>query len=161
MQSSIFVRHMPHAYTKSKGEPRKIHVENLEWSEFEVTYHLGVAEKPYSDVSSTWLSAFILVRKLTVHQLLLRYTILHRRNDIAKRLTHSLLAKVNKEAGLFSLAVDEQTDVKDSAQLLVVIRSPIQVLICVRIFFPWEHSRLVPVEKTSLLQLKISVFAMD
>ena len=31
--------------------------------------------------------------------------------------------KINKEASLFSLAVDESTDIKDSAQLLVFIRS--------------------------------------
>ena len=35
----------------------------------------------------------------------------------------SLQTKVNKEASLFSLAVDESTDIKDSAQLLVFIRS--------------------------------------
>ena len=52
-----------------------------------------------------------------------RYTIQHPRNDIAKQLTLPLQTKVNKEASLFSLAVDESTDIKDSAQLLVFIRS--------------------------------------
>ena len=67
-----------------------------------------------SDISLTWFSAFILVRKLTIPC---------RQNDIAKQLTLSLQTKVNKEASLFSLAVDESTDIKDSAQLLVFIRS--------------------------------------
>ena len=44
-------------------------------------------------------------------------------DDIAKQLSVSLQKKVNKEASLFSLAVDESTDIKDSAQLLVFIRS--------------------------------------
>ena len=45
---------------------------------YRVVYYLGVAGKPISmgnllsDVSSTYLSAFILVRKLTIHQLLSR-----------------------------------------------------------------------------------------
>ena len=54
---------------------------------------------------------------------LLRYMIQCFQNDIAKQLTLSLQTKVNKEASLFSLAVDESTDIKDSAQLLVFIRS--------------------------------------
>ena len=52
-----------------------------------------------------------------------RYTIQRRQNDIAKQLALSLQTKVNKEASLFLLAVDESTDIKDSTQLLVFIRS--------------------------------------
>ena len=50
-------------------------------------------------------------------------TIQRRQDDIAKQLSISLQTKVNKEASLFSLAVDESTDIKDSAQLLIFIRS--------------------------------------
>ena len=52
-----------------------------------------------------------------------RYTIQRRQDDIAKLLSLSLQTKVNKEASLLSLAVDKSTDIKDSAQLLVFIRS--------------------------------------
>ena len=57
-------------FTKSDNNPYE--------ASYRVTYHLGVAgslipmENLLSDVSSAWLSAFILVRKLTVHQLLSR-----------------------------------------------------------------------------------------
>ena len=52
----------------------------------------------------------------------MRNTIQRRQDDIAKQLSLSLQTKVNKEASLFSLAVDDSTDIKDSAQLLVFIR---------------------------------------
>ena len=51
------------------------------------------------------------------------YTIQCCQNDIAKQLTLFLQTKVNKEARLFSLSVNESTDIKDSAQLLVFICS--------------------------------------
>ena len=92
-----FCCYTSHAYAKLKGEPRKICTENLKKSvqqqtscistftksdnnrckaSYRVAYHLGIVGKPYSNgelvkhVSLTWLSAFILVRKLTIHQLL-------------------------------------------------------------------------------------------
>ena len=54
---------------------------------------------------------------------LLHNTIQRQQDDIAKQLSLSQQTKVNKEASLFSLALDESTDLKDSVQLLVFIRS--------------------------------------
>ena len=146
-----FGRHTSYAYAKLKGEPRKICPENLKKSvrqqiscmctftmsddnrceaSYRVAYYLGVAGGLIpkgillSNVSSTWFSAFILVRKLDYSSIALsRYTIQRRQNDTAKQLTLSLQIKINKEASLFSLTVDESTDIEDSAQLLVFIRS--------------------------------------
>ena len=96
-----FRRHTPQAYAKLKVEPRKICVENLKKSVREQTscmstftksdnnliaakllteWHIILALRGslipmgnlFSDVSSTWLSGFILVRKLTIHQLFSR-----------------------------------------------------------------------------------------
>ena len=52
-----------------------------------------------------------------------RYTIQRGQNNISKQLNLPLQTKVNKEASLLSLAVDQSTDIKDSAQLLVFISS--------------------------------------
>ena len=41
--------------------------------------------------------------------------------DIAQQLKLSLQAKINKKGSLFSLAVDESTDINDSAQLLIFV----------------------------------------
>ena len=97
---------------------------------FRVAYHLGVAGKPYSDGELVKRCLIDVVKcihpgKETCYSSipLSRYTIQRRQNDIAKMLTLSLQTKVNKEASLFSLAVDESTDIKDSVQLLVFIRS--------------------------------------
>ena len=43
-------------------------------------------------------------------------------DDIAKQLKLSLQAKIYKKESLFSLAVDESTDINDSAQLLIFVR---------------------------------------
>ena len=42
---------------------------------------------------------------------------MQRRDDIAQQVKFSLQAKINKKESLFSLAVDESTDINDSAQL--------------------------------------------
>ena len=45
-----------------------------------------------------------------------------RQDDIAQQLKLSLQAKINKKDGLFSLVVDESTDINDSMQLLIFVR---------------------------------------
>ena len=45
-----------------------------------------------------------------------------RQDDIAQQLKLSLQAKITKKESLFSLAVDESTDINDSAQLLIFFR---------------------------------------
>ena len=98
---------------------------------YRVAYHLGVAEKPYSDGKIVKRCLIDVVKciypgKETDYSsiALSRYTIQGRQNDIAKQLALSLQTKINKEASLFSLAFDESTGIKDSAQLLVFIHSP-------------------------------------
>ena len=95
-----------------------------------VAYHLGLAGKPYSDGVLVKRCLIDVVKcihpgKKTDYSsiTLSRYTIQRPQNDIAKQLALSLPTKANKEANLFSLAVDDSTDIKDSAQLLVFIRS--------------------------------------
>ena len=53
----------------------------------------------------------------------MRVTIQRRQDDIVKHFALCLQTKVNKHASFFSLAVDESTGIKNSAQLLVFIRS--------------------------------------
>ena len=48
-----------------------------------------------------------------------RVTMQRSRDDIAQQLKLSLQAKINKKKSLFSLAVDESTDINDSTQLLI------------------------------------------
>ena len=45
-----------------------------------------------------------------------------KQGDIAQQLKLSLQAKTNKKVSSFSLAVDESTDINDSAQLLIFVR---------------------------------------
>ena len=152
IQSNIFVViRTSHAHEKLKGEPRKICEENLKKSvrqqtscistftksdnnpceaSYRVTYHLGVAKKPYPEEELVKRCLIDVVKcihpgKETDYSsiALSRYTIQCRQNDIAKQLTLSLQTQVNEEASLFSLAVDELTDIQDSAQLLVFTRS--------------------------------------
>ena len=97
---------------------------------YRVAYHLGVAGKPYSDGKLVKRCLIDVVKCIHPGKetdylsiALSRYSIQRRQNDIDKQLTFSLQTKVNKEASLSSHAVDESTDIKDSAQLLVFIRS--------------------------------------
>ena len=52
-----------------------------------------------------------------------RHTIQRRQQEIARDMSSSLQKKVKQESSLFSLVVDESTDITDSAQLLIFIRS--------------------------------------
>ena len=97
---------------------------------YRVAYHLGVAGKPYSDGELVKRCLIDVVKCIHPSKeadysslALSRYTIQRWQDDIAKQLSLSLQTKVNKEASLFSLAVDESSDIKDSAQLLVFICS--------------------------------------
>ena len=145
-----FRRHTSHAFAKLKGEPRKICEENLKKSVqqqtscmstftksdnnrceafYRVAYHPRVAGKPYSDGELVKRRPIDVVKHIHPGKetdyssiALSRYSIQRRQNDIAKQLTLFLQTKVDKEASLLSLAVDESTDIKDSAQLLVLIR---------------------------------------
>ena len=45
-----------------------------------------------------------------------------RQDDIAQQLKLYLQAKINKKESLFSLAVDESTDINDSVQLSIFVR---------------------------------------
>ena len=44
-----------------------------------------------------------------------------RQDDIAQQSKLSMQAKINKKESLFSLAVDESTDINDSTQLLILV----------------------------------------
>ena len=97
---------------------------------YRVAYHLGVAGKPFSDGELVKRCLIDVVKCIHPGKEndyssipLSRVTIQRRQDDIAKQLAFSLQTKVNKDATLFSLAVDESTDSKDSAHLLVFIRS--------------------------------------
>lgn len=52
-----------------------------------------------------------------------RDTVQRHQSDIAEQLKLSVQKKINSEGSVFALAVDESTDVTDSAQLLIFIRS--------------------------------------
>ena len=95
---------------------------------YRVAYLLGVAGKPFSDGELVKRCLIDVVKCIHLRKennyssiCLLRVTVQWRQD--AKQLALSLQTKVNKEASLFSLAVDESTDIKDSAQLLVFICS--------------------------------------
>ena len=145
-----FCHHTSNAYAKLKGEPRKICVENLKKSvrlqtsckstftksdnnhckaSYRLAYHLVVVGKPYSD--GEFVKRCLINVAKCIHSgkqtdyssiPLSHYMIECCQNDMAKQLTLSLQTKVNIETSLFSLAVDESTDIKDSVQLLVFIR---------------------------------------
>ena len=146
-----FRRHVSHKYAKMVGESRKSRLESLKKSvqqqtscisafiqpknklceaSYIVAYHLGAAGKPYSDGELHKRCLVDVVRCIHPGKeadyspiALSRRAILRRQDNIAKQLTISLQTKVNEEATLFSLAIDESTDIKDSAQLLIFIRS--------------------------------------
>ena len=50
-----------------------------------------------------------------------RVTMQPKQDDIAQQLKLSLQAKINQKQSLFSLAVDESTDINDSTQLLILV----------------------------------------
>lgn len=146
-----FRRHASHNYAQLQGDSRKICVENLKRNvrqqtsvmsafvkttnkrseaSYRVAYRLGVAGKPYSDgelVKSCIMDVVKCIHpgKETDYSLipLSRDTVQRRQSNIAEQLKLSMQAKINKEDSLFALAVDESTDISDSAQLLIFIRS--------------------------------------
>ena len=96
---------------------------------YRVAYHLGVAGKPYSDGELVKRCLIDVVKcihsgKEADYSLiaLSRVTMQRRQDDIAQQLKLSLQAKIKKKESLFSLAVDESTDINDSAQLLIFVR---------------------------------------
>ena len=142
-----FRRHESHSYAKLKGDSRKICIENLKKSvrkqtaclitfikstnsrceaSYRVAYHLGVAGKSYSDGELVKRCLIDVVKCFHPGKeadyssiALSRITMQRRQDDIAQQLKLSLQAKINKKESLFSLAVDESTDINDSAQLLI------------------------------------------
>ena len=144
-------RHNEHHYAKLIDQPRKACVENLKRNvkkqtscmsnfvksgncrveaSYRVAYYLGVAGKPFSD--GELVKKIILDVVKCVHPKqegdysaisLSRHTIQRRQQEIARGMSSSLQKKVKQESSLFSLVVDESTDITDSAQLLIFIRS--------------------------------------
>ena len=85
---------------------------------YRVAYHLGVAGKPYSDGELVKRCLIDVVKCIHPGKeadysslALSRNTIQRRQDDIAKQLSLSQQTKVNEEGSLFSLAVDESTDI--------------------------------------------------
>ena len=94
-----------------------------------MAYHLGVAGKPYSDGELVKRCLINVVKciysgkKADYSSIALsRVTMQSRQDDIVQQLKLSLQAKINKKESLFSFAVDESTDINDSAQLFIFIR---------------------------------------
>lgn len=151
-----FLHHATHTYVNLQGESRKICVENLKRrfcqqtcvmstfvksmnnrseASYRVAYRLGVAEKPYSDEELVKgcildVAKCIHLGKEADYSLipLLGDTVQCRQYDIAQQLKFSLQEKVNKKESLLLLAVDESTDINDSAQLLIFVRSLLPTL---------------------------------
>ena len=144
-----FCRHESHSYAKLKGGSRKICIKNLKKSvrkptafittfatttnsrceaSCRVAYHLGVGRKPYSDGELVKRCLTNVVKCIHPGKeadysstALSPVTMQRRQNDIAQQLKLSLQAKIKKKESLFSLAVDESTDINDSAQLLIFV----------------------------------------
>ena len=145
-----FRRYESHSYAKLKGNSRKIYIENLKKSvrkqttgittfakstnsrceaSYREAYHLSVAGKPYSD--GKLLKRCLIDVVKCIHPgkeadyssfALSRVAMQRRQDDIAQQLKLSLQAKINKKESLFSLAVDESTDINGPAQLLIFVR---------------------------------------
>ena len=139
-----------YSYAKLKGDSRKICIENLKKSvrkqtacittfakstnsrceaSYRMAYHLGLAGKPYSDGELVKRCLIDVVKcihswkKADSSSIALScVTIQRRQDDAAQQLKLSLQAKINKKESLFSLAVDESTDINSSAQLLIFVR---------------------------------------
>ena len=93
-----------------------------------MAYHLGVAGKLYSDCELVKRCMIDLVKCIRSGKeadyssiALSRVTMQRRQDDIAQQLRLSLHAKINKKESLFSLAVDQSTDINDFAQLLIFV----------------------------------------
>ena len=93
-----------------------------------VAYHLGVAGKPYSDGELVKRCLIDVVKCIHYGKeadyfsiALSRVTMQRWQDDIAQQSKLSLQAKINKKESLFPLAVDEATDINDSAQLLIFV----------------------------------------
>ena len=142
-----FLRHQSHYYAKLKGDSRNICIENLKKNvrtqttcittfakstnsrceaSYRVAYHLGVAGKLYSDGEFVQRCLIDVVncihfgKEADYSSIALSLVAMQRRqDDIAQQLKIFLQAKINKKESLFSLAVDESTDINDSAQLLI------------------------------------------
>ena len=94
---------------------------------YRVAYHLGVPE-PYSDCELVKRCLIDVVKCIYSGKeadyssiALSLVTMQRRQDDGAQQLKLSLQAKINKKESLFSLAVDEATDINDSAQLLIFV----------------------------------------
>ena len=92
-------------------------------------YHLSVAGKPYSDGELVKRCLIDVVKGIHPRKeadyasiALSRVTMHRRQDDIAQQLKLSLQAKINKKENLFLLAVDESTDINDSAKLFIFVR---------------------------------------
>ena len=100
-----------------------------------MAYHFAVVGKFYFDGELIKQCLIIVVKyihsgKVTDYSsnFLLCVTTQHRQDNIAKQLSLSLQTKINKEVSLFSLVVNQSTDINDSLQLLVFICSLSQAL---------------------------------
>ena len=96
---------------------------------YRVAYHLGVAGKHYSDGELVKRCLMDVVKcihpgKETDYLLiaLSRVSMQRRQCDIAQQLKFSFQAKGKKKESVFLLAIDESTDINDSAQLLILVR---------------------------------------
>ena len=146
-----FRRHELRTYAKLKWDSRKICIENLKKSvrkqaacittfaksinsrceaSYRVAYDLGIAGKPYYDGELVKRCLKDVVKCIYPGKeanyssiALSRVTMQRRQDDIAQQLKLSLQAKINKKQSLFSLAVDESTDINDSVQLLIFLYS--------------------------------------
>jgi len=144
-------RHEAHAFANLQGEIRKSCVENLKRNirrqssllcgylksknilteaSYRVSYRLGVAGKPFSD--GELIKECITDAVKCIHPgkendyasiPLSRDTVQRRQKHIAEQIKLSLGKKITMKDSLFSLAIDESTDITDSAQLLIFIRS--------------------------------------
>ncbi|KRZ80121.1 General transcription factor II-I repeat domain-containing protein 2 [Trichinella papuae] len=104
-----FHRHSSHRYGNLQGESRKICVENLK-------------RKLRKQISA--MNAFLKTTNKRIEaSYMVAYRLGRRQYNITDQLKHSLQKMVKNEGSLFSLAVDELTDITDSAQLLIFVRS--------------------------------------
>ena len=94
-----------------------------------MAYRLGVAGKPYSNGELVKRCLIDVVKCIHPGKeadyssvALSRVAMQRRRDDIAQQLKLSLQAKINKKENIFLFAVDESTDINDSAQLLIFAR---------------------------------------